>query len=154
LLDLQYKIEYKKGIDNKVNDVLSRCDVQSRDLLNIFTELIFFLRLYHSGYLIFNVIIRMMIGLRHTKRSSRIKALTKLTSPASRHTSLQRHDMYKICRKLAPSTLKRGSRLYLGRSLRHQCHLSYNLSYFLLAQNEVCDSSVCTILCHLSNDQT
>jgi len=38
LLGLQYKIEYKKGIDNKVADALSRCEVSTGDLLTLQNE--------------------------------------------------------------------------------------------------------------------
>jgi hypothetical protein len=46
LLGLHYKIEYKKGVENKVADALSRCEVLSSQIpsnygeLSAFTELI------------------------------------------------------------------------------------------------------------------
>jgi RNase H-like domain found in reverse transcriptase len=42
LLGLQYRIEYKKGVDNKVVDALSRCEGQSGNLLHINAELFAF----------------------------------------------------------------------------------------------------------------
>jgi RNase H-like domain found in reverse transcriptase len=39
LLGLHYRIEYKKGVDNKVADALSRCEGQIRDLLSMDAEL-------------------------------------------------------------------------------------------------------------------
>jgi RNase H-like domain found in reverse transcriptase len=42
LFGLNYRIEYKKGVDNIVVDALSRCEGQSGKLLSIFTDLFIF----------------------------------------------------------------------------------------------------------------